>query len=190
MNTIGRVLGVVLVLFLIPSTAHADTPKADNWEKARFETSFVCVQKVGSLKGWRLNKAIKSWNSTGLVQMYYSPRCPVGSTVTVHGVPTLPDRNEVAVAGMGGPTSYLYKSGDTWVYSTAAVWLNHSALAGQPNFYKKCNGWQITTHELGHALGLDHIDDLRSIMSYDFDTMEGCHTLHPVDTQYLTELGY
>lgn len=91
------------------------------------------------------------------------------------------------VAGVGGSTRVDVSGRGTEHYVTGAVWLDAPQLA---RVLQRPDGVQQTTaivlHELGHLVGLAHVDDSGELMAKE---NAGRTTLGPGDREGLADLG-
>lgn len=184
-------IGALLALVLMAPPANADTPMTEGWHKNRMADASICIQKSTPLKGWRLRKAIASWNNVGIVSISYSHRCDTTKPyINVVAAPSLDYRGQQV-----GGYANNFNMGDTAPDGTVLVThseihLNNGMLAQGDRLGKKCWGWYVTAHEIGHSLGIGHTNDATSVMSYDFPYMDWCHQMQFTDHTLLAELGY
>lgn len=91
------------------------------------------------------------------------------------------------VAGLGGPQSIAKANGSTDVYVTGGVWLDTPALIeilGRPGGRDEVRG--VVIHELGHLVGLGHVDDPTELM---YESANDRSNLGPGDRAGLAALG-
>lgn len=161
----------------------------------RLASRDVCVVSGPLVKGWHLSKAIEAWNETGLVAMTLRASCvgyPTRIVVRQFRDPGGPRDGEVR-----WPASYVTQGrwSDAapavwqWLYPAAVVRLNAATLEAAWDA-RRCFGWHIAVHELGHALGIWHGGGSADAMSEVFDYRKHCWTLSAGDVAALAALGY
>lgn len=182
-------MGMMLIASLC-TPAVAD----DATRNQRMISPEVCLQRPATMKGWHLAEAAEAWSATGVVDIRLSQSC-VGAPAKIVV------RTTWHAAYRAGDTwwpahSYMYggRLSETdptqWLYPVAAVRLNASHLRWMGKNDRRCYGWFLAAHEIGHALGLWHVTGRDQVMSNDFDFRSNCWQLDPVDVSRLQALGY
>lgn len=189
---IRRALLAVAVLgALLAAPAQADDVGQRNHRLASRE---VCLDRPASIRGWHLAEAAEAWTATGLVTIMIKASCagaPARVVITETWNP-----NEDAGETSWPTDSYMYggRRSETdptqWLYPQADIVLNTNHLRWMDRSDRRCWGWFVATHELGHALGLWHETGRSRIMSNEFNFRKHCWELPAGDVATLAALGY
>lgn len=136
---------------LQPASAVAESPRP------RWEANAVCVASHVPQR-WGVRAAVKRWNRVpNAPDLWLARSCPADGIHVRFGVEP---------GAVGGATR-TYQRGPM-ALRQAHVTLDREQVAAFPRGLRSCLRRWLTSHELGHALGLDHHPNTHagSVMSY------------------------
>jgi hypothetical protein len=123
--------------------------------------------------GWRLGKAMKAWNASGVVNLQRNSKTTEAEViVTLHAPEEYPS---IRWAGLAWVVAWEGGSVDGHIAGPVDIWLNYEVTDRDERL-------RVMMHELGHALGLDHSTRVGD------SVMNGAPTVTTTDIMELQEL--
>lgn len=180
MRTILATVAIFLATLACPVPASADV----NTTAEGYAGPTVCIaaDRGGD---FRIRAAIQAWNDTGTpVRLVRGITAGCTETMEIRLV-SLSACPSGPCGGFGsGVGERVYsETYDRWAYRHGYVGLVDTGTRPEP-----CYALSLTTHEIGHALGLQHTTNRRSIMNPDYNHDRLCGAIGSVDVAALTAL--